>query len=73
MKEYLSAFMRPVTKLPSSWGTGSAAGSLLEGMDEFQAEEAYVASHVLPQYSSKDGGSLAGNKAVRGRGGSRNG
>lgn len=42
-------------------------------MDEFQAEEAYVTSHVLPQYSSKDGGSLAGNKAVRGRGGSWNG
>jgi len=46
---------------------------LLEGVDEFQAEEAYVTGHVLPQDPSKDGGSLAGNKAVRGRGRSGNG
>ncbi|HEV2194522.1 MAG TPA: hypothetical protein VGR55_03020 [Candidatus Acidoferrum sp.] len=74
MKEYLCAFMCLVTKIPSGRGTEKPLlGRLLERVDEFQAEKAHVASHVLPQYPSKDWGSLAGHKAIRGGGGSGNG
>jgi hypothetical protein len=73
-KEFLCAFMFPVTKIPSRWEIEEPLlDRLLERVDEFQAEETHVTSHVLPQYPSKDWGSLAGNKAIRGRGGSRNG
>ena len=42
----------------------------LKWMNELQAEQADVASHVLSQYTGEDRGGLARNKAVGGRRGS---
>ncbi|HKW34301.1 MAG TPA: hypothetical protein VJN92_14910 [Candidatus Acidoferrum sp.] len=49
------------------WRVPAQLHRLFEGMDELQAEETDVASHVLPQNPGKDGGRLTRNKAVRSR------
>jgi len=51
----------------------TAGGNLLEKMNELEAKEACIAHHVLPQDSSNDRRSFAGDKAGRSwrRGGNR--